>query len=87
MFTANKVLGIVLFPFIIALAFMNQMYYQVAFTLSIAVIGFFYLYRFFLGYSSVHKKVKINLFHFLIYLGALEIAPILLINKLLLMFF
>ncbi|MEI6949469.1 DUF4271 domain-containing protein [Paraflavisolibacter sp. H34] len=86
-FTTNKVLGIALLPCIIALAFMTGVFYQMAFTLSLAAVGLCFLYRYYLSYLSVHKSIKFSLFHFCLYLLAFEIAPLLLINKLLFTFF
>jgi hypothetical protein len=86
-FTANKVAGILLLPFIVGLAFTNGILYTSLFTISLVMIGGLFLYRFYLSFVSVHKLIQINFFHFLIYLCAFEIAPLLLINKLLLAFF
>ncbi len=86
-FTANKVVGILLLPFIVGLAFTNGMLYTLLLTLSLIMVGSLFLYRFYLSFVSVNKLIQINFFHFLIYLCAFEIAPLLLINKLLLAFF
>ncbi len=86
-FTTNKVMGILLLPFIIGLAFMKGEAYQAVFFLSICLMGMLFLYRFYLSYVSVQKQIKINFFHFMLYLLAFEIAPLLLINKLLFRFF
>lgn len=86
-FTTNKVLGILLLPLILGLAFTAGNLYEVFFALSLALVGGLFVYRFYLSYVSVHKLVRINFFHFLIYLAAFEIAPLLLINKLLVQFF
>jgi hypothetical protein len=42
------------------------------------------VYRYFLSYVTIHRQIRINFLHFIIYLAAFEIAPLLLINKLLL---
>jgi hypothetical protein len=85
-FTTNKILGIALLPFIVLLAFTAGVVYQTAFAFSILIVGIFFIYRFFLSYSSIHRQVKIDFFHFLLYLLAFEVAPLLLINKALLQF-
>jgi hypothetical protein len=82
-FTTNKIIGIVLLPLLILLAFTKGSFNEVVLTLSLVVVGALFLYRFFLSYVSIHKEVKIQLFHFLLYLCAFEIIPLLLINKLL----
>jgi hypothetical protein len=50
------------------------------------VVGGLFLYRFYLSYVSVYRLVKLQFLHFLLYLAAFEIAPLLLINKLLFQF-
>jgi len=55
-------------------------------TLSLILIGCLIAYRFFLAYISINRTVRINFFHFLLYLAAFEIMPVLLINKLLFLF-
>lgn len=86
-FTTNKVLGILMLPVVLGLAFSTGDTYQAFFALAIVVLCGLFLYRFFLSFVSVQKLVQINLFHFVIFLAALEIAPLLLINKLLVQFF
>jgi hypothetical protein len=85
-FTTNKILGIALLPFIVLLSFTNGLLYQVSFTISLIVVAVLFTYRFFLSYGAIHKQVRINFFHFLLYLLAFEFAPLLLINKALLDF-
>jgi hypothetical protein len=85
-FTTNKIIGIALLPFLIVLAFTNGMISQVAITLAVSMVIGLFAYRFFLSYVSIHRQVKISFFHFLIYLCAFEIIPLLLINKLLFTF-
>lgn len=85
-FTTNKIIGMVLIPFIVLLAFSFGDVKQAVVTLSIAVIIGLLVYRFFLSYTSIKTKIRISFFHFIIYLLAFEIAPLLLINKLLFRF-
>lgn len=85
-FTTNKVIGILLLPFTILLAFSFGTLTQVSLTLAFIMVGGLFAYRYFLSYLSVHRQMQISLFHFLLYLVAFEIAPLLLINKLLFMF-
>ena len=85
-FSTNKVMGIALLPFSVMLAFSYGLVNEIAVTLSLIVIGLLFVYRYFLSYLSINRTVQINLFHFLLYLCAFEILPLLLINKLLLRF-
>jgi hypothetical protein len=82
-FIINKVIGIFLLPFLVLLAFTNNGLYQVALTLSWCSIACLFFYRFILTYSAVHNQIKVKPFHFLIYLAAFEMVPLLLIYKLL----
>jgi len=86
-FIINKVIGVFLLPFLIMLAFMQGNGYLAALVISWTGIGILLLYRFILTYSAVRNQVKFNPFHFFLYLCAFEIAPLLLIYKLLLVFF
>jgi hypothetical protein len=86
-FIINKVIAVFLLPFLFLLAFLNGSGYNIALLLSWVVVGGLFLYRFILSYTAVHNQVKFNPFHFFLYLCAFEIAPLLLIYKLLLIVF
>jgi hypothetical protein len=85
-FLVNKVIGVFLLPFIILLAFTDGLLYSTTVLLSWCGLGILFLYRFILAYSALRNQVKFNLFHFLLYLVAFELAPLLLIYRLLLLF-
>jgi hypothetical protein len=85
-FSTNKVLGILLLPFTILLAFTYGPLNGATVTLSLIVVACLFIYRFFLAWISVNRSMPLNLFHFLVYLAAFEILPLLLINKLLFLF-
>ena len=85
-FTTNKIIGILLIPFLIVLAFSFGSVNNAAITLSILLVVAVLIYRFFLSYTTVRRQMKLSFFHFFIYLCAFEIAPLLLINKLLFRF-
>ena len=86
-FVINKMLGLLLLPFTILLAFTQGNVYPVALTLSFCMVAGLLAYRFILTYSAIRNQVKVNPFHFFLYLCAFEIAPLLLIYKGLLLFF
>jgi hypothetical protein len=86
-FIINKVIGVFLLPFLFLLAFITGGAYQIVLVLSWIGIGCLFVYRFVLTYAAVHNQVKFNPFHFFLYLCAFEIAPLLLIYKLLLIVF
>jgi Domain of unknown function (DUF4271) len=83
-FMTNKIIGIFLLPFLVLISFSGPLFTAIAITLSLIMIGIFYVYRFFGGYSTLHKEIKISGLHFILYLCAFEIAPLLLIYKVLL---
>ncbi|HEX6334432.1 MAG TPA: DUF4271 domain-containing protein [Flavisolibacter sp.] len=85
-FTTNKIIGIALLPFVVVLSFTTGSAFRAVLTTGLVVLGGLFAYRYFLSYVSIHRKVDISFFHFMLYLGAFEIAPLLLINKLLLTF-
>lgn len=82
-FTTNKVIGIALLPFIILVIFTSGSAQQLLFTISLVVVCALFFYRFFLSYATIHRQIRINLLHFVLYLAAFEIVPLLLINKVL----
>lgn len=82
-FSTNKIIGVVLLPFIVLLAFTYGAVNQASVTLSLIVVGGLFCYRYFLSFISINRSIRIDFFHFLIYLAAFEILPLLLINKLL----
>jgi len=86
-FIINKMLGIFLLPFLLLLAFSNDPLYSSAMILSWFGIGLLLIYRFILSYAAVRKEVKLNSFHFILYILGFEIIPLLLIYKLLLVIF
>lgn len=86
-FIINKMMAIYLLPFLVLLAFTSGTVYQVAFTLAWCGILALLAYRLILSYGAVRNQIKVNLFHFILYLLAFEVAPLLLIYKLLLRFF
>jgi hypothetical protein len=86
-FIVNKILGILLLPFLVLLAFTTGNFYQAVIVLSWIGVGLLYCYRFFLTYGTVRNEIKLNPFHFILYLAAFELIPLLLIYKMLLIIF
>jgi len=82
-FLTNKIIGIFLLPFLVLISFSGPLISVIAVTLSIIMTGVFYVYRFLGSYSILHKEIKISGLHFILYLCAFEIAPLLLIYKVL----
>lgn len=85
-FLINKMIGIFLLPVIALLAFPSPALLPVMLMISYVLIGGMLFYRFIISYRPVRSEIKVNRFHFFLYLCAFEIAPLLLIYKVLLTF-
>ncbi|HEX2682783.1 MAG TPA: DUF4271 domain-containing protein [Ferruginibacter sp.] len=80
-FLINKILGIFLLPFIVVLAFSRNSIVSAAAMISLISIGIFLLLRFFRSYGLLQNQLKISRFHFMLYLIGIELLPLLLIYK------
>jgi Domain of unknown function (DUF4271) len=83
-FLVNKMLGIFLLPFLIMITFSGDQARQVFITISLAMVFVLWMYRVLAAYRPVRNEIKLTPFHFFLYLCAFEIAPLLLIYKVLL---
>jgi hypothetical protein len=86
-FLINKVAGITILPFIIVIAFSGAGIVAVAVSLSLIMVVGLFLYRFLRAYQPVQSAIQLSRLHFFIFFMAVEIAPLLLIYKVLLRFF
>ncbi len=80
-FLINKITGILLVPFIVLLAFSLPVWKGAVITISLLVLGLFFLSRYVKSYGVIEKKIPLNPFHFLIYIIGAEIIPLLIIYK------
>ena len=80
-FLINKIIGIILLPFLFVIAFAGRGLAGVAITVSLSIITALFLYRFLRAYGPVQSEIKVGRFHFFIFFLAFEIAPLLLIYK------
>lgn len=85
-FLINKIIGIILLPFLFVIAFADRGLAGVAITISLSIITALFLYRFLRAYGPVQSEIKVGRFHFFIFFLAFEIAPLLLIYKVILGF-
>ena len=83
-FLVNKMLGIFLLPFLIVITFSGPQLGEVFITISLAMIFVLWTYRILASFRPVHNEIKLTPFYFFLYLCAFEIAPLLLIYKVLL---
>lgn len=79
----NRIMGVLLLPFTALLAFGTPNLTAIAITAAIGIMGLLILYRYLVSFGSLRNDLKINAFHFFLYLCAIEILPLLLIYKLL----
>ena len=86
-FLLNKVIGILLLPFLVIMAFSTNRLSAYAVFISLVLLGLVLLLRFFRSYSLLQNRLRITAFHFLLYIIALEILPIALIYKAVMLFF
>ncbi len=83
----NKVLGILLLPFILILAFAQPAYYPIAIGCGAGLSILLFLYRYLFSLTSVRNKLHISSFHFFLYLCAFEILPLLILYKFIVQYF
>lgn len=86
-FLVNKILSILLIPLMVILAFGEPAFQQVAFTVSVILLGALLIYRFVLSFSGLRNELRISWLHLFLYVCGFEIVPVLLIYKLLLHLF
>jgi hypothetical protein len=86
-FMINKVLGILLIPFIGILAFAKPYLHPFAISGAGLLMVLLILYRYLFSLTSVRNKLHISSFHFFLYLCAFEIIPLLILYKLVVQYF
>jgi len=80
-FLINKIVGILLVPVIIILAFSEYEIVRSAVLISLLLIGLLLLLRFFRSYGLLQNKLKVSHFQFFLYIVGIEVVPLLLIYK------
>lgn len=83
-FLVNKMLGIFLLPFLIVIIFSGEEWREVFITISLAMVFVFWAYRILASFRPIRNEIKLTPFYFFLYLCAFEVAPLLLIYKVLL---
>ncbi|MCF6401635.1 DUF4271 domain-containing protein [Chitinophaga filiformis] len=84
LYLINKVLGILLVPFLVILAFCTPELAKAFMYISIFFIVLLVAYRYIRSYSVVKQYLSFSRLHFFLYLCAFEVAPVLIITKVLL---
>jgi Domain of unknown function (DUF4271) len=83
-FLTNKMIGIFLLPFVVLIAFPDAAILPSVIILSYILLAGMIGYRFMISFRPVRQEIKLNRLHFFLYLCAFEIAPLLLIYRVLL---
>ncbi|MGG9971221.1 DUF4271 domain-containing protein [Ferruginibacter sp. SUN002] len=80
-FLINKILGIFLLPFIIMMAFSSESIAKPAMLTSLFLIVLFLLLRFIRSYGLLQTRLRVSKLHFFLYIAGIEVIPLLLIYK------
>jgi hypothetical protein len=80
-FLINKILAILLLPILLLISFSSLELGNLAVKVSYVLIFLLYFLRYFRSFSLLNRRLSISKFHFLIYVIGIEIIPILLIYK------
>lgn len=80
-FLVNKIMGVLLIPFVILLAFSMQAWIPFIGVISALFIGLLFLSRYAKSYGALEKKLNINSFHLFIFVVGAEIIPLFIFYK------
>ncbi|HTN39434.1 MAG TPA: DUF4271 domain-containing protein [Arachidicoccus sp.] len=82
-FSINKVIGLILLPAALLIAFGSQHTLALTFSYTMVIIGILLIYRYIASFLLIKGKLKVTAFHFILYLCAVEIIPLLLVYRVL----
>jgi len=80
-FLINKIIGVMLIPFILVIAFAEPSLADTAITASVILLIMLFIYRYIVSLKSFRRDLHISPFHFFLYLCGVEIVPLLVIGK------
>ena len=80
-FLVNKILALVLLPFLILLAFGNEAWFSIVERLAILSVGALLVSRYVKSFALAGNKLSVKPFHFLLFIAGAEIIPVLLMYK------
>ena len=83
-FLVNKVAGLFFLPLLLILTYSTGADFAIISTIAVVLVMLLLLYRYIVSVSTVGKKLKIHPVHFFLYLCAVEILPLLITYKVLL---
>jgi hypothetical protein len=82
-FLINKIIGVLLLPLLLLVAFSGASVSNIVITVAVCIVILLFIYRYIAVLAGVRGDLRINALHFFIYLCAVEVAPLLVIFKLL----
>ena len=68
-------------PILVILSFASPMVVSIFIYGSFVMVGILFLLRYFRSYGLLQQRIKVGRFHFLMYVFAIELLPLLLIYK------
>jgi len=80
-FLINKIIGIFLIPFIVIMTFSDFKIVKISILISLISVVIFLLLRFFRSYGLLQNQLKMSKAHFFLYILGIEILPLLLTYK------
>jgi len=80
-FLINKIAGIILIPFLFIISFAKESIVKPSIILSVLLILILLIIRYLRAFGVLKTQLRVSRFHFFIYVIAIEIIPILLICK------
>jgi len=86
-FMINKMAGLVLLPVSIIIAFSNYRDAQTVIGIGLFLLVILLIYRLVRAYGGIHNSLKINQLHFIVFVFAFEVVPIMLLYKVLIRVF
>jgi hypothetical protein len=82
-FLTNKMIGVSLLPFLVVIAFAPEGLADVFLNISVTLLLSLFCFRFIRAYQPLREEFRIGVFSYISYLIAFEIAPLMLIYKVL----
>jgi Domain of unknown function (DUF4271) len=80
-FLISKILGVILIPFMVLIAFAKLPIASAAALISLLMVILLFLLRFIRSYGLLQNQLKVSRFHFFLYIAGVEIIPLLLLYK------
>lgn len=80
-FLFNKILGIILLPMTLIMAFADSDLFSIMLVVSGLIFCAMFMLRYIRTYRTISYSLKVSCFHFALYVTGIEILPILLIYK------